>query len=171
MSPDDAPRDLDSHAVVVDADTFRLVAELEVRQAIRLQCYVSLLAFQTESDPEMPGERRPVQHLVTEAIRHHVRGADVIGVTSRPPHLWLLLMTADLESLPAIIGRIAAAVNQRTFETSEGGYVSLSMGGACFPTTARDRVELFRQAEALSIDAREDRRRPGHRYRLAQRLL
>jgi hypothetical protein len=165
-----ASGDLDPHAPIVDEATFTLAAELEVRQAIRLQYYVSMLALQ--ADPHDAQRHRDVtafQRLIAEVIRDQIRSTDVVAVMPTPPHLRVLLVSSSLENLPAIIGRIAAAVNGRTFNTENGAFrVTLSMGGACFPTTARSRPELSRQAEVLSIEARASPGRPGHRYRLAQ---
>jgi GGDEF domain-containing protein len=81
----------------------------------------------------------------------------------------VLLVSTYLDNLPSIIERIATAVTGRALAIEGGiGRVTLSMGGACFPTTARARADLFRQAESLSTEARSE---PGtaYRYRLAAR--
>jgi hypothetical protein len=169
--PDPAP---DSRALLVDEETFTLVVELEVRQAIRLQYYVCLLVLQADTE-----ERRPdidwtrLHRLVAEAIRDYIRNTDLVSVRSSPPHVRVLLVSPSLENLPDIIGRIMGAVNGRSFEIDGSGavHVTLSMGGACFPTTARSRAELVRQAQSLSAEARAEAGRSGHRYRVARRTL
>jgi hypothetical protein len=71
----------------------------------------------------------------------------------------VLLVSTHLYDLPTVIDRIATAVNREAFEADgRTGRVTLRMGGASFPTTARARPELFRQAESLSVEAR---RRPS----------
>jgi GGDEF domain-containing protein len=172
MSPEETSRDLDPRAPIVDEQTFTLVAELEVRQAIRLQYYVSLLVLRADTEqPWSHAEGVSLARLIADAIRDQIRSTDVVSVTPSPPHLHVLLVSTYLDNLPGIIGRIAAAVNGHTFERSAGtARLTLSMGGACFPTTARNRAELFRQAESLSADAGAARGEPGHRYRLAHRM-
>ena len=171
MNQGEASPDLDPRAPIVDGGTLTLVAELQVRQAMRLQYFVSLLALQVDTEEPRPHPEWLAPHrLIAEAIRDQIRRTDVVSVTPGSPYLQVLLVSTYLDSLPGIIGRIVVALNGHTFDTNGGAArLTLSMGGACYPTTARDRVELFQQAESLSVEAREDRSRSGHRYRLAQR--
>jgi len=164
-----APADLDRRAPIVEGETFMLAAELEVRQAIRLQYYVSMLALQAETEELQPHMDRTVLHrLIAEVIRDHIRNTDVVTILPTPPHVRVLLVGPYLENLPAIMGRIAAAVNGPAFDTAGGAVrVMLSMGGACFPTTARSRAELLHQAESLGVEARGEPDKSGHRYLLA----
>jgi hypothetical protein len=165
------PGDLDPRAPVVDTETFTLIAELAIRQAVRLQYYVSLVAI--KADIEGPGttiDRGALHHLLAEVIRGHVRGTDVVSVRTESPHLEVLLVSAHLHDLPTVIERIASAVNRQAFEADgRPSRVTLSIGGASFPTTAHARPELFRQAESLSVAVRSEAGTPGHRYRLAPR--
>ena len=165
-----ASGDLDPRAPLVDEQTFTLAAELEVRQAIRLQYYVSLLALHVDTEEPRPHlDWAALQMWVAEVIRGEIRSTDVITTVPTPPQLLVLLVSPYLENLPGIIARIAAAVNGHVFDTEDGDVrVTLSMGGACFPTTARSRAELFHQAETLSVEARAQVGRSRHRYRLAQ---
>lgn len=165
-----ASGDLDPRAPIVEEETFTLAAELEVRQAIRLQYYVSMLALQADTEEPQPYMDPTALHrLIAEVIRGYIRNTDVVSILPTPPQLRVLLVGPYLENLPAIIGRIAAAVNGPAFDTDGGAVrVVLSMGGACFPTTARSRAELFRQAESLSIQASANPGKSGHRYLLAQ---
>jgi hypothetical protein len=167
----DPREEVDPRAPVVDRETFTLVAELALRQAIRLQYYVSLMAI--EADIDGPGSTidwGALHRLLAEVIRGHVRGTDVVSVKTEPPQLEVLLVSAHLHDLPTVIERIATAVNRYAFEADgRPSRVTLSIGGASFPTTARARPELFRQAESLSAAARSESGTPGHRYRLAPR--
>ena len=172
MSPDATSEDLDPRAPIVDTATFTLLTELELRQAIRLQHYVSLLVLQMDVD--QPGQSADVtmlHRLIAEVVRDQIRSTDAVSVTPTPPHVQILLVSAYLDNLPAIIERIAAAVNGRAFEVQGGSaHVTLSIGAACFPTTAQVRTELFHQAVSLSAEARDETGALGHRYRLARRM-
>jgi hypothetical protein len=171
MSPEATSEDLDPRAPIVDAATFTLLADLELRQAVRLQYYVSLLVLRLDIDqPRPPTDGAALHRLIAEVVRDQIRSTDVVSVTPTPPYVQILLVSAYLDYLPAIIERIAAAVNGRAFETQGGSaHVTLSMGGSCFPTTAHGRGELFYQAVTLSAEAREETGAPGHKYRLARR--
>jgi hypothetical protein len=171
MSAATPPEPPDSRAPIVDEATFALVAELELRQAVRLQYYVSLLTL--DADIHGPPTSPPgavLRGLIAELIRREIRGSDVVSVGPEPPQVRVLLVSTHLHSLPAVIERIAAAVNGHPFQAAGHLYrVTLSIGGACFPTTARTRPELFEQAGSLSAAARREVM-PGHRYRLAEAL-
>jgi hypothetical protein len=162
--------DADRRAVMVDGETLMLLMELEVRQAIRLAYFVSLLVVQTETGEPAAQEAGPasVPRFVANIIRGHIRNTDAVSVTGASS-LHVLLVSSDLDNLPGIIRRIAAAVNARS-DAPGGARLTLSIGGACFPTTARGRAELVQQAEVYSVEAREARGDTGHRYRLAHSL-
>jgi hypothetical protein len=156
---------------VVDQETFALVAELALRQAVRLQYYVSLVAIEANIDESASTiDWGALHYRLAEIIRGHVRGTDLVSVTAEPPHLQVLLVSAHLHDLPTVIERIATAVSRQAIEADgRAARVTLSVGGASFPTTARARPELFHQAESLSAAARMEGGTPGHRYRLASR--
>jgi hypothetical protein len=164
-----APREVDPRAAIVDEETFTLIADLEVRKAVRLQYYVSLLAIQPEVEGAVTGhDLRNLAYQVADVISAEIRGSDVIGLMRTSPHLQVLLVSAHLYNLPLIIERITRAVSTHAFVAdSRSVPVTLSVGGACFPTTARLREELFMQAASLTAQAQQERR-GGHRYRLAQ---
>jgi GGDEF domain-containing protein len=162
-------RDRNSNAFVLDDDTFTLIAELEVRKAVRLQYFVSLLAIH----PDVDGGPVPedVYQQVAEIVRTEVRGTDVIGLLRSTGLLHILLTNAPLADLAAIIERITRAVSRHVFRIDDQRMpVTLSTGGACFPTTARGRDDLFGQVHVLAAEAREQRTGRS-RYRLASNGL
>jgi hypothetical protein len=163
---------LDPRAPFVDPDTFSLVVELELRRAIRLQYYVSLLALQVDVEQSAELRDRAALHReVAEIIRDQIRSTDVVSVMSSSHFLTVLLVSTYLDNLPAIIDRIATAANMQAGDAKGStSRMTLSIGGACFPTTARERTELVRQAESLSTEARAEPSTSGYRYRLARRV-
>lgn len=100
-------------------------------------------------------------------ISQQIRTTDLISPAAASPHLLILLVSADLGSLPAIIERVSQEVSRHLFHVDGyTGALTLSIGGACFPTTASTRQALLSQAASLAAEAREDRT-GRHRYRLA----
>lgn len=171
MSPGVESSNLDPRAPIVDAETFMLVLELELRRAIRLQYYVSLLVLQADFEPtaDLP-DRAVFYREVAEVVRDQIRSTDVVSLMPSSPRLEVLLVSTYLDNLPAIIERIATAATARAAEVEGTARMTLSIGGACFPTTARERTELFHQAESLSREARAEPIMAGYRYRLARRV-
>jgi hypothetical protein len=166
------PREQDPGSAIVDQSTFAFMTELEVRKAVRLQYYVSLLGIEIEreGEGEIP-DPAGVARQVAEAIRSHLRGTDVIVVESGRPAITILLVNASIHSLPVVIARITEAVSRRTFKVDDREEpVGLAIGGACFPTTATGAEQLLEEAASLAADAR---RSVGerYRYRLAPSIL
>jgi hypothetical protein len=160
------PQQFESHAPIVDEDTFTLITELEVRKAVRLQYFVSLLGIEASAEDEQ-SEIAPTRarERLAQAIREEIRSCDTIGLIDAEPKLYILLVNANLGNLPLIIERIAQLVNRHRRPTEGLGELSLSMGAACFPSSARDRSDLFAQVGSLITEARHDQAE-RHRYRL-----
>jgi hypothetical protein len=134
----------DRRAPLVDHETFTQVAELELRQATRLQYYVSVLVLWIDTGEADVSKRSSRYRSIAEAIRADIRSTDVLSVTRGEPSLQILLVGAYLDSLPSITERIVPAMKGH----------SVRVGGACFPTNARDRAELFDVAESCISDPR-----------------
>ncbi len=158
--------------MIVDEQTLVLLTDLEVRKAVRLQYYVSLLAVQAEFEGFTPlPETQEVPWQIADVMSREIRNTDAIRIRQAWPHLHVLLVSAPLYNLPIIIERLVRAVNRHPFAISDTSQpVSLAIGGACFPTTARGLEDLSTQVATLVAEAQHDRTR-GHRYRLASRFL
>jgi hypothetical protein len=156
------PRGADSHGSVVDEDTFAFVTELEIRKAVRLQYYVSLLAIDLVNDIERIDDIRSLTEQVAAVISEQLRGTDLIGLSATAPTLYVLLVNAHLDSLSLVIQRITEEVSRHVFLVDgDLRAVQLVVGGSCFPTTACTREELLNQAG--SVVARERSTHHGRR--------
>jgi hypothetical protein len=149
-------------ATVVDEAALDLAMALEVRKALRLQYYVSLLQIRVHpvADLELVSE-------LADVLRGHLRGTDIIGVTQEPCSLRVILVATPLQDLPAVIARMTRAVNRRLFRLgTHSSEVGLAIGGSSFPTPARTPEELVMDTTALASAAWEEGR-TKHHYRLA----
>ncbi len=143
--------------LIVNDDSFALVTELELRKAIRLHYPISMLAV-------LPGPKGRSKTLyprltgqLAGVIGPVIRGTDLIHLPAAEPSLHVLLVDAPFDQLDGIIQRITEEVGRHTFQLNdERKAVRLSLGGACFPTTASTLQDLLAQAE---LRAREARRR------------
>jgi hypothetical protein len=155
-----APHELGSHGTVVDEATFDLVTELEIRKAVRLQYYVSLLAIKPHDDDEIADAATLAEHLAP-IISQQLRGTDLIGISADSPQLHVLLINAHLESLSVVIERLSEEIGRHVFQINgKRRALNLSMGGACFPTTAGTRQDLYNQAVALVSRPRTNGTKP-----------
>jgi hypothetical protein len=133
----------DPRAPIVDQETFAQIAELEIRQALRLQYYVSALVLQIDTDEPHPPKHSGAYLAFAEAMRDKIRSTDVLSVKPSDPCVHVLLVGTHLDYLPSISGRIAAVMSGHR----------VRVGGACFPCNAHDRAELLHAAESLVIAA------------------
>lgn len=159
-------REHDPGASLIDEELLAFITELEVRKAIRLQYYVSLLGIEPDVRAEAQ-EPAVIARQLAELIRAELRGTDLIALEESPSRLHVLLVNAHLYNLPAIIERIIGQVSRHRFEVDDKAQaLGLSIGGACFPTSARGREDLFGQVTVLVAEARRDRKE-RYRYRLS----
>lgn len=159
-----------SRAPIVDAETFKIVTALEMRKALRLQYYVSLLAVEPTGPDHVAARTSALALQVARAISHEIRATDLIGLVPHSPCLYVLLVSAGVDSLPRVIERLGLEVTRYRFALERGDEpVHLAIGAGCFPATARDERDLLAQAQALARQAQRDVGEV-HRYRVASEL-
>ncbi len=94
--------------------------------------------------------------LMVENIRQELRGTDSIGRCGN--HLGVVLLHSGVEETRVVAERVRQRIAWFNFPselTSGAARVTVSMGGACFPTDGRDLSSLLRCA-LLSLErARE----------------
>jgi hypothetical protein len=145
-----AAQHLGSLGTVVDARTFSVIGKLEVRKAVRLQYYVSLLAIKPSlNDNGKVADPRGLARRLAPILDQQLRATDLVGIASGVPPLYVLLVDAYLESLPRVIQRLIEEVKTHRFDIDgKRQSVRLTIGYACFPTTATSWGELINQATA-----------------------
>jgi hypothetical protein len=129
-------------APIIDGQLLRFLVDIEIRKAQRLRYCVSLVRIAADLAP--PGTAPPSELPFAEMVASNIRSTDVVA---RWPStsLTLLLLDADVTSLPSIVGRL----------TTELGIV-WSAGGSCYPRTATGIEDLLRQAEDGMLKAQRD---------------
>jgi GGDEF domain-containing protein len=153
------------HATIVDQETFACVAELETRQAARLQYAVSMLTIhgRREAGGAAPDD---AARQLAEVVSPMIRNTDVVAIGSSVATVRVLLVGGDSDNLPGIIQRIIAEVSH--YRVDDEPAVVVSIGGSCFPATAASSRELLLQADAMAEEARRERG-PSSAYRLRER--
>jgi diguanylate cyclase (GGDEF)-like protein len=153
-----AARHLGSLGTVVDDATFGVIGKLEVRKAVRLQYYVSLLAIKPSlNDYGNVVDPRGLVRRLAPILDRQLRATDLVGIASGVPSLYVLLIDAYLEGLPVVIERLTEEVKTHRFDIEgKRQSVRLTIGYACFPTTATSWAELMNQATARLRRATND---------------
>jgi len=140
------------HGIILDEETFGGVAELEIRQAVRLRYAVSLLTIhQSNGHVGTPAE---AAEQLAEVVSPLIRNTDLIEVGLSAATIRVLLVGGELEDLRNIVQRIITETSPHRFDERPAPVV-LSIGGSSFPATAGSSRELFHQADALAAEAHE----------------
>jgi len=157
--------DFRPHGTIVDEETFGWVAELETRQAARLQYAVSMLTIHQSPDGSV-ADQADVSEQLAEVVSPVVRSTDLIAVMPSAPAVRVLLVGGELEDLRSIVQRIIAEVSYH--RSGEQRALVVSIGGSSFPATATSSRELLLQADTLAEEVRQEQ---GHdsTYRLRER--
>lgn len=132
---------------------FRLLVELEVEKATRLQYCVGVVCLA----PDLPAGQGPgVARQVAEIAARQLRATDVVATLGETATIGLLLVDAETQALSRIVKRTTDVLEARpvTIHGNEGR-VTWSAGAGCYPQTARSGQDLLTQATDLMTRARE----------------
>ena len=127
-----------SGASIIDSKLFRFLVDIEVRKAQRLRYCVSLVCI--GANPR----RHPSEPPFAEIIARHIRATDVVAPWV-PSALALLLVDAEVASLPSIVRRLTKDLP-----------AEWSAGGSGYPRTATGAEDLLRQATDMMLEAQKD---------------
>jgi hypothetical protein len=145
-----APTELDVGALIVDARTFGLVGELEIRKALRLQYPVGIVVIKPWLSPGEDGRR--LVERIAGLVSPLVRQTDLIAVSAtKPPALHVLLVDALPSDLDTIIARIDHEVHRHQV-ASPGSRerIRINLGGGCFPSIATTWSELVTRVDGAT---------------------
>jgi hypothetical protein len=135
--------------MAVDEETFALVAELEVRKALRLQYAVSLLSIQAITRAGGGSLDVGLPDQLARIVSRLIRSTDLMHPSSGSAYLLLLLVGALSTDLDSVTRRITDEVaNHHLLVRGEPTAVRLRIGSSCFPTTASSSREMLNQAIA-----------------------
>jgi hypothetical protein len=128
-----------SSARVVDDHVFRLVLEMEMSKALRLQYMYSVLTIVREPTrgPSTANGRSDADAMAA-VVSRVTQPSDLIGLVPTASAVRVLLVDTHLDDVSGVIERIRAEFSPE---------VALSFGAACFPTTGSTTAELLRRAD------------------------
>jgi hypothetical protein len=129
-------------ASIIDGQALRVLVDTEIRKAQRLRYCVSLVRI--VADLFAPETVAPSKPPFAELVACCIRSTDVVARWASTS-LTLLLVDADVTSLPAIVDRLAPELGS-----------GWSAGGSCYPRTATGIDDLLRQAEDRMLEAQRD---------------
>ncbi len=131
---------------------FDFFVEWEVKRSFRYQDYVSLLVIGPDRSPQ---DEENIRRLI-EVVRRNIRETDLIGsLNGDGRRFGILLLCADLDVAYIVGSRIMDHVRKYSFPGEPGERLTISIGGACFPTNTTEKEDLLRLAEEAFHEARK----------------
>jgi GGDEF domain-containing protein len=137
------PSFFEENSKLLTPAAFEFVLESELKRAVRLQNYLTLVMVEASREWEGmtvtadDGTLRQVAQL----IEREVRDTDLLGHTDRGV-LALVLLDADFEHSERVINRLISRIENYEFPTQ----MRIAVGAACYPTHAVDALSLKSQA-------------------------
>lgn len=139
-----------SAGAILNPELFNFLLELEVKKAARYSYFFSLLHIELDRDAETE-----ILDTIAKLIVDEIRDVDIVGKVEKQS--FCTLVQAETRPTFGIGERIRGRILNYSFENPSGGKlppVTISVGGACFPTHGTDVFELRNQADAMLKKAR-----------------
>jgi DNA-binding Xre family transcriptional regulator len=135
---------LDKETGVLVSDFFDFLVEWEIKRSFRYQDFTTLLILEPDRRPRAP---ETLETLVS-LIKKNIRETDLIGRLGNTK-FGVLLLKSDLDRAYGIASRIMDHICKYIFSHEKVQYVTISIGGACFPTNlaSNEKNDFFRKAE------------------------
>ena len=133
---------------VLTPGAFQFVLDSELKRAVRLQNFVTLVVLEAKREWEGmtvsadPGTLQEVAQIVGREVRDTDLLGNVEGGT-----LCLVLLDADFEHSTKVIDRVMSRIDNYEFLTP----LRINVGAACYPTHAVDADTLRRQAMSRPV--------------------
>ncbi len=128
----------------LSCDHFNFILRSESKRAVRYMYFFSLLIVEPDQSPN--GGHLP---LLVNLIDRQTRDSDLIGQDDQKRSL-LLLHDAEQSDTFRIGERLRCQVEKQIFTLDDiWGRLTVSIGGACFPTHATDPQELLMTADQM----------------------
>ena len=140
---------------------FDFLFDLEVKKAIRYQYFVTVLFLELDyGDGEGavaagPHSRSEQLGVVAELLRDELRATDVIG-RQADDRFSILLHHADDANTMRIGERLRRRVADYVFSQGLEGRRTVSIGGACFPTSGNYPEDLLSEADRMLQRAKHE---------------
>src|SRR5438309_225772 len=125
------------------AAAFGVSSTWKFRRAQRLRYCVSIACI--AADRRSPEDEEPAVAVLAERVTPLIRATDVVTCWN-PPCLALMLVDADVASLPSIVDRLTTRLEMYLW----------SAGGASYPKAATRADDLFHQALHMMMQAQRD---------------
>jgi diguanylate cyclase (GGDEF)-like protein len=128
---------------MISCDQFEYLLQLESNRAVRYTYFFLLLIIEIDQTEHV--EHTRIEDLITRSIR----SSDLIGRDDHQQYL-LLFPNAEVPGVLRIGDRLRNQVEKQNFTVNgRQDRLTVSIGGACFPTHATEAQELFATAHSM----------------------
>jgi len=138
------------------SDLFSFLLKCEVKRSLRYQNFMTLLILEPDRRPQ---SLETLETLAT-LIRNSIRETDFMTRID-DAEFAIVLLESNLDGAYIIASRIVDHISSYRFDHEEVQYLTVSIGGACFPTTSPslETSDLLKQAKNALKIAKKERNR------------
>jgi diguanylate cyclase (GGDEF)-like protein len=135
---------------MIPSDSFRLLLQSECDKAMRYQYFFSLLIVENDQS----GKSGNVPMLI-EIISRALRESDLMSQDNQH-RVYLILHSLEESDVYQVGERIRSYLEgQNLMARNRNDNITVSIGGACFPTHATDPQELLKVADQMVQRAKD----------------
>ena len=152
---------MDEDTQVLRKPMFDYLFELEVKKAVRYQYFLTVLFLELDyahGDGAVSAQGLAVDgqyEVIAELLRDELRATDVIGRLSED-RFSILLHHADDANTQRIGERLRRRIADYVFSQGQEGRRTVSIGGACFPTSGNYPEDLLSEADRMLHRAQKE---------------
>jgi diguanylate cyclase (GGDEF)-like protein len=153
---------LDDETQVLRKSVFDYLFDLEVKKAIRYQYFLTVLFLELDGAEGTDGtgeDERQAQgeevRVLADLLRDELRSTDVIGKHD-DGRFSVLLHHADEVNTLRIGERLRRRIADYVFSRGQEGRKTVSIGGACFPTSGNFPEDLLSAADQMLRRAKQE---------------
>lgn len=133
---------MDDTTGTITSNLFHFLLEYEIRRSLRYQNFTTVLILEPDSKPHASETLQTVVNLISK----NIRDTDFIG-RMNDTRFGVLLLYTGLDGAYIAGTRILDHINKYNFPDEQSHHLTVSIGGACFPTDSTEMDALFKMAE------------------------
>ncbi|MDL1970265.1 MAG: diguanylate cyclase [Candidatus Desulfofervidaceae bacterium] len=127
----------------------------EIRRSFRYRNFVSLVMLEPNIKLQSKQTLRELMHLITK----NIRDTDVVGRLNGYYRFGIILLASDLDGAYIMAERLLNHINNYVFKEEPQKTLSISIGGACFPTNGIEKEMVYKLAEEMLNKAKQKKKK------------
>jgi len=143
----------DEETGVFRPSVFDFFLNWEIKRSFRYRNFVSLVML----EPNVKWQSKQSLRELIKLITKNIRDTDVVGRLNGY-RFGIILLSSDLDGAYIMSERLLNHINNYVFEEEPEKTISISIGGACFPTNGIEKEVVYKLAEEMLNKAKQGKK-------------